>query len=314
MGAQMSDLPRKKLSWWSLLVRQRQLAYMSVPLVAYVILFTYVPLWGWTMAFQNFKPGVPFGDQVWVGFKWFEFLFSDETFLTVLRNTLAMSIINLVLGFVTAIGLALLLNEVKNKFFKRTVQTLSYLPHFLSWVIVSSLVASMLSSEGGIVNDVLLFFGLIQEPVLFLSEPEYFWWIVGFTNVWKDVGWNTIIYLAAISAIDPNLYEAADIDGCNRWQKMKHITMTGIRSTIVVLLILSVGQILNSGFELQYLLRNGLVQDYSDTIDIFVLTYGINSGNYSLATAAGMFKSLVSIVLILAANHVAKRLGEERVL
>jgi len=296
------------------LLQQKQLVFMSVPLVLYVVLFTYVPLWGWTMGFQNFKPGVAFAEQEWVGLKWFEFLFTDETFLSVLRNTLAMSIINLVLGFVTAIGLALLLNEVKNQFFKRTVQTLSYLPHFLSWVIVSGLVASMLSTEGGAINDALMALGLVTEPVLFLSDPGYFWWIVGFTNVWKDVGWNTIIYLAAISAIDPNLYEAASIDGCSRWQKMKHITLPGIKPTIVVLLILSIGQILNSGFELQYLLRNGLIQDYSDTIDIFVLTYGLNSGNYSLATAAGMFKSVVSIVLILAANMISKRLGEERVL
>lgn len=305
---------RTEKSFLARLLQQKQLAFMSVPLVLYVVLFTYVPLWGWTMGFQNFKPGVAFAEQEWVGFKWFEFLFTDETFLAVLRNTLAMSVINLVLGFVTAIGLALLLNEVKNQFFKRAVQTLSYLPHFLSWVIVSGLVASMLSTEGGAINDALMVLGLVTEPVLFLSDPGYFWWIVGFTNVWKDVGWNTIIYLAAIAAIDPNLYEAASIDGCNRWQKMKHITLTGIRPTIVVLLILSIGQILNSGFELQYLLRNGLIQEYSDTIDIFVLTYGLNSGNYSLATAAGMFKSVVSIVLILGANLIAKRLGEERVL
>jgi putative aldouronate transport system permease protein len=312
----MPQAPRlgRRKGFFALLTQQKQLVFMSVPLVLYLVLFTYVPLWGWTMAFQNFKPGVPFSDQEWVGLKWFAFLFSDDTFLSVLRNTLAMSFISLVFNFVAAITLALLLNELKNQFFKRTVQTLSYLPHFLSWVIVAGLAASMLSTEGGIINDLLMGTGIIQDPILFLSEPSYFWWIVGFTNVWKEVGWNTIIYLAAISAIDPNLYEAADIDGCNRWQKVKNITLPGIKPTIVVLLILSVGQILNSGFELQYLLRNGLIQDYSDTIDIFVLTYGLNSGNYSLATAAGMFKSVVSIVLILGANFVAKRLGEERVL
>jgi putative aldouronate transport system permease protein len=296
------------------LLRQKQLIFMSVPLVLYVILFTYVPLWGWTMAFQNYKPGLAFPDQTWVGLKWFQFLFADDTFLQVLRNTLAMSLINLVLGFVTAIGLALLLNEVKARFFKRTVQTLSYLPHFLSWVIVSGLMASILSTEGGVINDLLLATGLVQDPIQFLGEPDAFWWIVGFTNVWKEVGWNTIIYLAAISAIDPTLYEAAEIDGCNRWQKMMKITLPGIRPTIVVLLILSIGRILDSGFELQYLLRNGQVQDFSDTIDIFVLTFGINSGNYSLATAAGMFKSVVGIVLIVGANFVSKRLGEERIL
>lgn len=302
-----------RLSFAARLFRQKQLVFMSVPLVLYVVLFTYVPLWGWTMAFQDYKPAQG-SNQVWVGFKWFEFLFSDDTFLQVLRNTLAMSVINLVLGFVTAIGLALLLNEVKNQFFKRSVQTLSYLPHFLSWVIVSGLVATVLSTEGGIVNDALMAVGVIQDPIPFLGVPEYFWWVVGATNVWKEVGWNTIIYLAAISAIDPALYEAAEIDGCSRWQKMTKITLPGIKPTIVVLLILSVGRILDSGFELQYLLRNGQVQDYSDTIDIFVLTFGLNSGNFSLATAAGMFKSVVGVALILGANFISKRLGQERVL
>ena len=305
---------RAGLSFAARLLRQKQLVFMSVPLVLYVVLFTYVPLWGWTMAFQDYKPALSFGQQTWVGFKWFEFLFSDDTFLQVLRNTLAMSVINLVLGFVTAIVLALLLNEVKNQFFKRSVQTLSYLPHFLSWVIVSGLVATVLSTEGGVVNDVLMAVGAIQEPIQFLGIPEYFWWVVGATNVWKEVGWNTIIYLAAISAIDPALYEAAEIDGCNRWQKMLKITLPGIQPTIVVLLILSVGRIFDAGFELQYLLRNGQVQDYSDTIDVFVLTTGLGGTNYSVATAAGMFKSVVGVVLLLGANFISKRLGQERIL
>jgi putative aldouronate transport system permease protein len=304
----------QRLSFATRLFRQKQLIFMSVPLVLYVILFTYAPLWGWTMAFQDYKPALSFGQQQWVGFKNFTDLFSDDIFLQVLRNTLAMSVINLVLGFATSIGLALLLNEVKNQFFKRSVQTLSYLPHFLSWVIVSGLVAATLSTEGGIINDLLMAVGAIQEPIQFLGVPEYFWWVVGATNVWKEVGWNTIIYLAAISAIDPALYEAAEIDGCNRWQKMAKITLPGIQPTIVVLLILSVGRILDSGFELQYLLRNGQVQDFSDTIDIYVLTTGLNGTNYSLATAAGMFKSLVGVVLILGANFISKRLGQERIL
>lgn len=298
---------------WSLIKSQRQLIFMSVPLLAYIILFAYVPVWGWTMAFQNYKPARSFGQQEWVGFKHFKFLFTDDSFLRVLRNTLGMSIINLVLGFVTAITLALLLNEIKKIFWKRTVQTISYLPHFLSWIIVTGIVATSLASDG-IVNDVLMRLHLIKEPILWLSEGKYFWGVVGASHVWKEVGWNTIIYLAAMAAIDPALYEAADIDGASRYRKMFHVTLPGIKPTIIILLIMSIGRILEAGFEVQYLLGNGLVVDWAETIDIFVLKYGIAQGNYSLATAGGIFKTVVSVTMLLFANWIAKRLGEERLL
>jgi len=295
-------------------ITQRQLIFMSLPLILYVILFSYVPVWGWTMAFQNYRPARTFLEQEWAGFRWFKFLFTDPGFIRVLRNTLAMSLINMSLGFVTAIAFALLLNEVKNIGYKRIVQTVSYLPHFLSWIIVTSLVASMLAVENGAINDVLVALKIIKEPILFLSEPKYFWGIVGFTYVWKEVGWNTIIYLAAISGIDPTLYEAAEIDGCGRFKKMWFITLPGIKSTIIILVIMSIGHILDAGFELQYLLKNGLIQDVAETIDIYVIKYGIQSFNYSLATAAGMFKNVVNISLIFIANWIARRAGEERLI
>jgi len=303
-----------KKTYLERVIIQRQLVFMSLPLVLYVILFSYVPLWGWSMAFQNYRPARTFLEQEWTGLTWFKFLFSDPGFLRVLRNTLAMSMINMVLGYFSAITLALLLNELKNVGFKRVVQTISYLPHFLSWIIVTGLVATMLSVENGAVNDALMALKIIHEPVLFLSEPKYFWGIVGFTYVWKEVGWNTIIYLAAIAGIDPTLYEASEIDGCNRFQKMWHITLPGIKATIIILLIMSIGHILDAGFELQYLLKNGLIQDVAETIDIYVLKYGIQSFNYSLATAAGMFKNVVNISLIFAANWIARRVGEERLI
>lgn len=303
----------KKQITWALIKDQRQLIFMSVPLLAYIILFAYVPVWGWTMAFQDYKPALDFGDQKWVGFKHFQFLFTDDNFMRVLRNTLGMSIINLILGFTTAIILALLLNEIKKVFWKRTVQTISYLPHFLSWIIVTGIVATSLASDG-IVNDILMRLHLIKEPILWLSEGKYFWGIVGASHVWKELGWNTIIYLAAMASIDPALYEAADIDGASRYRKMFHVTLPGIKSTIVILLIMSVGHILEAGFEIQYLLGNGLVVDWSETIDIFVLKYGIAQGNYSMATAGGIFKTIVSVAMLLFANWTAKRLGEERLL
>ena len=285
---------------------------MSMPMVLLKILFAYVPLVGWVMAFQNYKPAKSFFDQEWVGLDKFKFLFSDAVFLHDIRNTLAMSLINLVLGFVTSILLALLLNEIKNMVFKRTIQTISYMPHFLSWVIVAGIVQNVLSTDSGIINDLMLRIGVIDSPVNFLGEPKYFWGIVGASNVWKEVGWNTIIYLAAMSSIDPALYEAASIDGAGRFNKIIHVTVPAIKSTFVMLLIMNIGNVLNAGFEVQYLLGNGPVQEVSETIDIFVLKYGMQKNDYALGTAAGIFKSVISVVLVFGANWISGKLGEDR--
>ena len=293
---------------------QKQLMFMSLPIVAYILVFSYYPIWGWVMAFQNYSPAKKFSQQEWVGLKHFKFLLTDDAFLNVLRNTIAMSLINMILGFVTAIVFAILLNEIKHKLYKRTIQTISYLPHFLSWIIVTGIVASSLSVDGGIVNVVLMKLGFINEPIMWLSVPEYFWGIVGASHVWKEVGWNAIIYLAAITSIDPSLYEAAEIDGANRYKKMLYVTLPGIKSIVIILLIMNMGWILEAGFEVQYLLGNGVVVDWSQTIDIFVLKYGLQIGNYSLATAAGIFKTVVSITLIFAANSLSKRFGEDRLI
>lgn len=308
------DKPKKaRQITWSKIKRQKELVIMSIPFAIYIFIFAYLPIWGWSMAFQDYKLGKAISEQTWVGLKHFKLLFGDDRFLRVLRNTVAMSSINLVLGFVTAIGLALLLNEIKNEFFKRSIQTISYLPHFLSWVIASGIVSMVLGSSG-IINEILMTIGLIDDPILWLSKGEYFWGIVGAAGVWKEVGWNTIIYLAAMSAINPSLYEAADVDGANRFQKMRSITLPGISPTIIILLILSIGRILEAGFEVQYLLGRGMTMDYAETIDLFVLNYGMKIGNYSLASAAGIFKSAVSITLIFTVNNISKRLGQERLI
>jgi putative aldouronate transport system permease protein len=289
---------------------QKSLILMSLPIIAYVYLLNYRPLKGLIMAFQNFRPGKV--EQKWVGLKNFEILFTDEAFLKVIRNTLCMSLINLVAGFFFAILLAILINEIKHIYFKKLVQSVSYLPHFLSWIIVTGLVSTFLSTDGGIVNDVLMKMGLITESVHWLGKPNLFWGIVGAVHVWKEMGWDSIIYLAAITGISPELYEAAVIDGANRFQRIRYITLPGIKSTFIVLLILRLGWILNAGFEVQFLLGNGIVFDVSQTIDIFVLKNGISLGNYSLATAAGMFKSVVSLIMLTSANYISSRLGEER--
>lgn len=307
-------------SVWRTITEQRELIIMSVPLLLYKILFSYVPITGWTMAFQNFKPSIrsTFG-QEWVGFDNFVKLFTGvngERFLRDIRNTLAQSVITLVVSFLCTIVLALMLNEVKNVGFKRVVQNITYMPHFLSWIIVTGLVSAALATpaSGGIINQILMTLRIIDEPILFLSNPGYFWGIVAGAHLWKELGWNTIIYLAAMTAIDPELYEAADMDGANRYYKMWNVTLPCIKPTIVILLIMNIGYILEAGFEIQYFLGYGLLVEKAETIDIFVLKYGIQMGNYSLATVAGIFKTVVSIILIAGANFIAGRLGEEKLI
>ena len=307
-----AEIKVKKINILEKMKKQKALIIMSIPFIIYTLVFNYAPLIGWAMAFQKFKPAKSLFNQTWVGFDQFKILFNDPTFLGVIRNTLCMSLINLTLGFICSIGFALLLNEVRLMLAKKFVQTISYLPHFLSWIIVTGIVVDVLATDTGIINQVLVGLHLIDAPINFFAETKYFWGIVGITNVWKEVGWGSIIYLAAITAINPDLYEAAEIDGAGRIKKILYVTLPGIKSTIFILLIMNIGNIVNAGFELQYLLGNGLVQSVSQTIDIFVLKYGISMNNYSLATAAGIFKSVVSIVLIFMANQFAKRAGEER--
>ncbi|WP_299090300.1 sugar ABC transporter permease [uncultured Metabacillus sp.] len=288
---------------------QKSLLLMTVPFVIWVFIFKYFPVWGWTMAFQDFKPARSFTEQEWVGFKHFFFLFTDDRFLGVLRNTLAQSLINLVLGFVTAIGLALLINELTNLKFKRVVQTISYLPHFLSWVVAAALVSSVLSIDG-IINEILMRLHFIDKEILWLGIGEYFWGILGASEVWKNVGWNTIIYLAAISMIDQEQYEAAKIDGASRLQRIRYITLPGMKQVIVILLIMNIGYIIEAGFEPQYLLGNGQNVEYSENIDVFVINYGISMFNFSMATAAGVFKTVISLLFLMAANSFSKKMGQ----
>ena len=295
---------------WKEIKRQKVLLIWSAFFVIYGFIYYYLPLGGWIMAFQNYKPKDGMLHSKWIGLDKFKFLFSDASFIRVIRNTLAMGTINLVTSFLMAIIFAILLNEVKNVLGKKMVQTISYLPHFLSWIIVTGILHDALSSTG-IVNEVLQKLGIVSSQINFFAHESYFWPIVAFSNLWKETGWNAIIYLAAITAIDPSLYEAASIDGAARWAKIRYITLPGIKPTIMILLLMNVGNVLNAGFEVQYILGNGLVQKVSQTIDIYVLNWGISQNDYSLGTAAGIFKSAVSIFLILLANRMAKRSGEE---
>ncbi|HWT75919.1 MAG TPA: ABC transporter permease subunit, partial [Mobilitalea sp.] len=261
--------------------------------------------------FQKFKPAAE--DQLWVAWDKFKFLFTNKDFAIVFRNTVAMSLINLVFSTVFAIGFALLLNEVVHIRRKKFVQTVSYLPHFLSWIIVTGIVTDVLSMETGVVNQLLVNTHLINSPINFFADPKYFWWIVAAAVVWKETGWNSIIYLASITSINPDLYEAAAIDGAGRFKKMLHITLPGIRPTIFILLIINLGMIMNSGFEVQYILGNDIIRNASRVIDIYVLDYAFGAGvDFSIGTAAGIFRSVVAIILVYLANRAAKAAGQER--
>ncbi|MBQ2957113.1 MAG: sugar ABC transporter permease [Clostridia bacterium] len=292
---------------------QKYLMLMSVPVLLYVMLFNYYPLWGWRYAFQNLDLSTIKKGAAWIGWGNFEWLFKEKLFWLGFRNTLAMSLINLVFGTTSSVLLAILLNEVNTRAFKRTVQTVTYLPHFLSMVIVVGMAQNMFVTDGP-VNGILMKLGIVDAPVWWLGEGRYFWWLVGIINVWKEVGWNSIIYISTMASIDPTLYEAASIDGAGRFQRILNVTLPGIKSTFVVLLIMNIGHLMEAGFEIQYLLGNKQVYDFSQTLDIFVLEFGIQNNKYGRAIAAGMFKSVVGIILLFGANFVAKRLDEETLL
>lgn len=305
---------RSQKGLWDSVRQQKYLYFMSIPFVIWVFIFSYLPLWGWTMAFQNYKPAKSLLEQKWVGFDNFIELFQDERFYLVLRNTLAMSLMGIVFGFVVPIFFAILLNELRGMMFKRFVQTVSYLPHFVSWVVVAGLVTKMLSIDGGIVNDILIALHIVDEPIQFMAKGRWFWYIVTASDIWKETGWNTIIYLAAITGIDQEQYEASRVDGASRWRQIWHITLPGIRSTIAVLFIMAIGHLVSNGFEKQFLLGNSLVTDYSEVLDLYALNYGINLGRFSYGTAIGIFNSLVSILLLFTANGIFKKLTKESIM
>ncbi|MUT68582.1 sugar ABC transporter permease [Paenibacillus sp. NEAU-GSW1] len=313
-GAQKAGPTLKRNRFWFKAFQQRYLYMMSLPFVVWIFIFSYVPLWGWLTAFQNYKPKNSILDQKWVGFENFIELFQDDRFYIVLRNTLAMSTLGLIVGFTAPVIFALLLNEMKGQFFKRSVQTISYLPHFVSWVVVAGLVYKMLSTDGGAVNQLLMWLNIIDEPIQFMAKGNLFWGIVTASDLWKEMGWSSIIFLAAMAGIDPELYEASTVDGAGRFRKMWHITLPGIRTTFMVLFILSIGHLISIGFEKQFLLGNPLVSDYSEVFDLYALKYGIQMSRYSYGTAIGIINSVVSILLVFIANGIYKRVTKESII
>jgi putative aldouronate transport system permease protein len=299
---------RRKDSLWAYLVKNRFLYMLLIPVAAYLILFKYAPIFGEVIAFKNYRLSEGVWDSAWVGFDQFEKLFQSREFYTVLRNTLLLNLYNLVFAFPAPIVLALLLNEVRSEGYKRVLQNLLYIPHFISWVVLGSIIIALLSPSTGYVNYLLKGLGL--EPIFFLADKT--WWPITFigSSVWKEAGFGTILYLAAMSSIDPTLYEAAKIDGASKLRQIWHVTLPGIRSTIAILLILQVGKMMDVGFEQVYALRNPAVTSVAEVISTFVYTRGIVNLQYSYTAALGLFQSLIALILVVTVNRVIKKMGE----
>ncbi|MGY5765300.1 ABC transporter permease [Brachybacterium sp. DNPG3] len=310
LGSGTSITPRQR-SVWTKVWKMRTLYLMVLPGVVYFIIFKYVPMGGLIIAFQDYKPFLGVLGSPWVGFEHFVRLFTEDTFFMLLRNTLVLSLLLMVISFPVPIVLALLLNELRSRIFQRTIQTIVYIPHFMSWVIVVSIFYVMLTTDGGAINNLIVAAG--GQPVGFLTDPDWLRPMYVFQHIWRTAGWGTIVYLAALTAVDVNLYEAAEIDGANRWRQTWHITLPAIRPTIIVLFILSIGDFLELGFEHMFLLLNSMNREVGEIFDTYVYTAGIQNGQLSYSTAVGLFKGLVGLILVIGANSVAKKMGEEGV-
>ncbi|WP_079418605.1 ABC transporter permease [Paenibacillus ferrarius] len=287
---------------------QRYLQAMALLGIAWMIIFNYVPMYGIIIAFKDFNIIKSISAAPWAGLEHFKAFMDDDNLGYVIKNTLGMSVLKLVIGFPLPIVFALFLNEVRSIGFKKLVQTISYLPHFLSWVILGGILATWLA-DVGIINKILLALNVIQEPVSYLAEPSYFWSIIITSDIWKELGWSAIIYLAAMSGVSPEMYEAATIDGAGRFQKMFYITLPSIMGTITILFILAVSGILNSNFDQILVLKNQLNESASNVIDVYVYQTGLQQSRFSYATAVGLIKSLISLGLLLSANFITKRLN-----
>lgn len=297
---------RAKLRW---MMKNHRLYVMLLPGVAYFLIFKYVPMWGVLIAFQDFQPHLGFSGSPWAGIKHFERFFSDPLFWKLFRNTLVLAVYNLLFFFPMPIVIALLLNELRHELYKRMVQTMIYVPHFVSWVVVVGIVYVFFTTEGGLVNELIAWLGF--EKIPFLLSEEWFRTLIVGEVIWKETGWGTILFLAALAGVDPSLYEASKIDGANRWHQLWHITLPAIRSTIIILLLLRLGHFLDLGFEQIYLMLNAMNRDVGEVFDTFVYTNGIQQGQFSYSTAVGLFKSAVSLLLVVGANYITRKAGEE---
>ena len=314
------QLPKK--TFWARLHEEKYLQVMALLGIAWMLVFNYIPMYGILIAFKkNFFITTPlfskkFFTTPWAtngGFQHFINFFKDEEFFNVMANTLGISVLKLIFNFTLPIIFALLLNEVRNIRFKKAVQTITYMPHFLSWVVLGGILTTWLG-EGGLFNDLLIKMGLLKEGVAFLAYPKYFWAITVISDLWKELGWSAIIYLAAISGIDQEMYEAAKVDGASRWKQIWTITLPSIAPTVTIMFILAVGGLLNTNFDQILVLNNPLNAPRSNVLDIYVYQTAMRGMRYSYASAIGLFKSVIAFILLFIANQVTKKLNDTSLL
>lgn len=293
--------------FWS----QRYLMLLTLPAVLWMIIFNYIPMYGVMLAFKDFQPYIGFLKSPWVGLANFKELFSDPVFIGALFNTLKISILKLICSFPIPIIFAILLNELTFLKTKKLIQTMSYLPYFISWVFVVGLMYTIMDPKTGVLSTLLQNLHLISKESMLMGDPNAFLPLVIISDIWKNFGWNSIIYLAAITGIDGQLYEAATVDGAGRFRRMWHITLPALKPTIVILLILSISGLMNSNFDQLFLMQNSMTQDAANVISIYSYKMGLVLGRFSYGTAVGLFQSVVSMILLVAANFTSKKLTEE---
>jgi putative aldouronate transport system permease protein len=289
---------------------QKIMLALTIPIIIYIFIFNYLPLGWWAWAFFDYKPKIGLLDANFAGFHYFKELFSSEGFWIALRNTLVMSLLNLSAGTLISIIFSLMINEMHFIKFKRIAQTVSYLPHFISWVVVASIFTNLFRIDGGVINDLLINLGLIEKPIHFLLTGSLYWPLITFMGIWKETGWSAILYLSAMTGINEELYEAAYVDGAGRLRKIWHVTLPGIKGTIIILLIMNAGWVLGTGFEQGLLFSNGANMAFSDVIPTYTVRYGLSMGRISFATAATIFQSLTGFGLVLSANYLSRKVSD----
>jgi putative aldouronate transport system permease protein len=293
------------------IVKNRYLYLLALPGLLFFLIFKYIPMFGVIIAFQNYSPFQGIANSEWVGFDHFQRFFSNPDFLLLFRNTMGINLLNLVLFFPLPIIVALFLNEIRIESYKKLVQSIIYMPHFLSWVIISGLTFLLFSKGNGLVNQILVTLGF--EKIDVLTNPDTFWIMIVIQSMWKEAGWGTIIFLAAIASVDPGLYEAARMDGAGRLRQIWHVTLPAIRGVIITMLILRLGHMMDVGFEQIFMMYNGAVSQVAEVFDTYVYTVGVKQGQFSYSTAAGLFKSVVGLTLVILSDKLAKKFGEEGV-
>ena len=305
---EQSDKKSKTRSLLTHLKNNKWLYVLLIPGLTYFLVFRYAPMYGLIIAFKDYVPFLGINGSKWIGLQNFRDFFTNPDFFRILGNTLIIALLNIIFAFPAPIILALLLNEVRKKIFQRVVQTFVYVPHFLSWTIVVSLWYILFNVDHGAITNLVT--SLTGKEIDFLSDPSWFRTMIVTQTIWKETGWGTIIYLAALSGVDQEQYEAAIMEGAGRFRRVWHITLPAIRSTIIIMLILKVGAILTTGFDQIYLMTNQLNRPVADVFDTYVYMMGITNGAYSYSTAVGLFKSVVGIILVLGTNRLAKFFGE----